>query len=363
MCPRACCARWNEQQTGVALTYNNDVDAYDAALGAEDTSRAAVVDLSHGGRVRVAGEGRRAFLVRETTYGGRPGELAMVGGAGEALDVALCVAQGRSEMLMVAPESRGDAARELQARVRGGEDVSVTDVSGATAQFAIVGEGATESLRSLLGQENAEAEAVLGGAVGDACMVGLEGAPCSLIRAEPLGPHTPVFMLVVDASVTAEAFAALCKAGCVPMGSNCFEKLRVRCGRPRRGFELGVAEAARTPLEANLWHACPAVEGSQESAAEASAGVAEVRQRAAARAMEHQLWSLELPVYVPPGDAVEVDGADQGMLTSVTQTPAGDIWALAYIKAKVGIADGDTVRVGTRRAVVRMPEYGSRRAA
>ena len=59
--------------------------SYDAALGAEDTSRAAVVDLSHGGRVRVAGEGRRAFLVRETTYGGRPGELAMVGGAGEAL--------------------------------------------------------------------------------------------------------------------------------------------------------------------------------------------------------------------------------------------------------------------------------------
>ena len=96
MCPRACCARWNEQQTGVALTYNNDVDAYDAALGAEDTSRAAVVDLSHGGRVRVAGEGRRAVLVRETTYGGRPGELAMVGGAGEALDVALGVALGEA---------------------------------------------------------------------------------------------------------------------------------------------------------------------------------------------------------------------------------------------------------------------------
>ena len=33
----------------------------------------------------MAGEGRRAFLVREPTYGGRPGELAMVGGAGAAL--------------------------------------------------------------------------------------------------------------------------------------------------------------------------------------------------------------------------------------------------------------------------------------
>ena len=169
--------------------------------------------------------------------------------------------------------------------------------------------------------------------------------------------------MVTDAGVTAEMFAALVQAGCVPMGSNCWEKLRVRCGRPRRGFELGVRGFERTPLEANLWHACPAGgAAAEEGEGEPSAGVAEVRQRAAARSMEYHLWSLELPVYVPPGDAVEVDGVEQGMVTSVVQTPGeGELWALAYVKARAGVSDGGEVRVGTRRAIAHMPEYGSRR--
>jgi hypothetical protein len=174
------------------------------------------------------------------------------------------------------------------------------------------------------------------------------------------------------------------------MGAEDWERARILLGRPAPGAEL---TADFNPLEAGLYSAVSVTKGAQPSPAQPASQPAwwparwpawwPVLRRRAGRlssclrpasqpagcgpapqprrppsqprpparpgcyigqetiaklnntgGVRQQLWGVQLSQMCAPGAEVQVDGARVGVVTSVTDTPDGEFYALAYIKSK-----------------------------
>ena len=204
------------------------------------------------------------------------------------------------------------------------EDVTVEDVTPATALIGVLGPAAAAVVEQVLGPSAAELPPL-------GCRTVPWGAGEVLAaRTDPL--RVPGYDLLVDASDAVTLWDALAEAGAAhgvePIGLEAMEALRVENGLPRWGHELG---DAYNPLEAGLTGSVSWTKGCY------------IGQEVVARLWTYhkvQKYLVGLAFQADgdarptPGAALHVGDARVGALTSVAFSPgAGALLGLGYLRA------------------------------
>jgi len=209
------------------------------------------IDRSHFGRLRISGAQRLDLLHRITTNdvkGLAPGqgtETVMCTEKGRIIDRLLLHADADHLLAVTSPNMQG-TIKQFVEKVRFRDDVTLEDVTHATAMISLLG---PESGRLL--------EWVTRGTVNDLKpnqwkRLSIARAPVFIARLSGCVGGDG-FNLVVDApsgnAVWKEIFAEGGSYGLIPMGSEAYEMLRVEFGVPAHGREL---TEEINPLEARL---------------------------------------------------------------------------------------------------------------
>ena len=324
--------------------------------------RAALVDRSARGRLRLAGRDRRAYLQGLLTN-----DIAALG-PGEGCYAAYLTPQGRmiadmrvfelGDAILVDLEGPvTDAVRDRWEMFIFSEDVQIADRSVDTVELGVYGPAAADALSTVLAQAHAadepapsadqlEAMSVFSNARWD-----FRGEPAIVLRSDDPGVHG--FDLVVAARHR-EALEALFLAAGVPAaGPEVVEVTRVEAGRPRFGVDM---DAETIPLEAGIEaRAISLTKGcyvGQEI-------IIRVLHRGHGRVARRLVGlTFEPGAEVPQaGDGVRSDGREIGAVTSAVRSPGLERpIALAYVHR-------DFVEPGTPVVVTGTSERAARVAA
>ncbi|PSC70551.1 Aminomethyltransferase folate-binding domain-containing isoform B [Micractinium conductrix] len=334
---------------GVVVHFRNDSRAMHALEHA-----AVVVDRSHWGRLRLAGEGRLAFLHGQSTANltalspGQGCDTVFVTPQGRCIDLATVYAQGSGALVLVSPGMATAVRQRLEKHLFPADKVQVSDVGPRTCMFSLLGPQADAVLRQL------QAGDVAGAAYGSHTLLSFAGKP--VIVAVGGGLPGTGYTLIADESVGADLWRIMtAQEGVEPMGTACWEMARVMAGRPAVGSEL---TDDYTALDAGLYGAVSLQKGcyvGQET-------LAKVHNLDAVR---QQLWGLEMEAPCVVGDPVlAADGRQLGAITSYIDTPSGQHRALAYLKCRVEgrqvDLEGTAVSAGGSRGRVVLPPFLSR---
>ncbi len=261
---------------------------------------AAVVDLSARGRIRAAGEDRQRLLHAMTTN--HVQELE----PGRSLYAFFLNAQGRiladvyihcaadHLLLDVEPEMREKVFAHLDRYIIA-DDVTLEDVTEATAELAVAGPSAAALRR--------------GEMVFDSTLTGQPG-----------------FRVVVPAAEKAALLAALRAAGCVEATAEEARTVRLENGLPRYGEDVTEANLAQ---ETGLLHALHFNKGCYLGQ--------EIVERVRSRGhVNKTLRALRIEAGEAPAAGTKVlsGGKEAGEITSAVYSPAqGCVRALAYLRA------------------------------
>ncbi len=304
---------------GIPLHYGDLLAEYTAAL-----NQAVLLDRSHEGRIQVFGSSRFELLNRMSTnklIGMQPGEgrpTIFTNANARILDRVL--AYNRDDhLLLITEPGRGEAVQNLlQRNIFFGDDARLVNITAQTHQFALHGT-----------QANAIMETIAPGA---AEIADLHSQEISLgdttffagRRKVISGSH---WVLVMAEEAASKIYEAVLEAGKTfglrPAGSLTYNTLRIRAGRPARP-ELS---DEFIPLEIGLWDEVSFNKGcytGQEIIARM-----ESRNKLAKTLV---CLTLAQPVQAP----AEVFQAGQaiGTITSSTEAPTGEVFALAILKTR-----------------------------
>jgi folate-binding Fe-S cluster repair protein YgfZ len=109
---------FTKQDDGVVVTFRNDSVALDAL-----ENGTVLVDRSHWGRLRVAGDGRAAFLHGQTTADisalvpGQGCDTVLTTAQARCLDLATVYVQVSGIMLVVSPQTTAAIAQRLEKHI------------------------------------------------------------------------------------------------------------------------------------------------------------------------------------------------------------------------------------------------------
>ncbi len=273
------------------------------------------------GWLRIAGEGRRDFVQRQTTNDVRtlmPGRAlltALTGPTARLLDVWWLLIEGtedagQPEVLAVIPlpGQAAQTAAYLRSRIFFMDKVTLTDASAEFAQWQIIGPGAGELLRGLGFAAQPDSDAMI--------------AHESLRAIGPSPLIAPGTLLIAPAA-EAEALAArLADWGALSLDAAAYEVLRVEAGIPAAGHEL---TADYTPLETNLDAAISGTKGCYT-------GQEVIARQVNFDKVTRRLCGLRTDRPVAPGAAVSVEGRTVGAVTSAVESPRFGPLALAVIR-------------------------------
>lgn len=291
-------------------------------------SRAGWIDRSNRGRIRLDGADAGTFLQALLTN-----DVLRLQ-RGEGCHAAYLTPQGRmladleiyrrADALLadVTPGAASALAVRLDTLVFS-EDVRITDVSDAIAEFSVVGQAAPacladafaldpDRLRSLTDLSQAEA--------GQGFV-----ARSTEVRA-------PAFKLFVPASDRTDVVGRLSAAGVVPLSDALFDAMCVEAGRPRFGIDM---TEDTIPLEAGL------LERSISTSKGCYVGqevIIRVLHRGGGRVARRLVTlDIDLPSGQPAsGAALEVEGREVGRVTSTAVSPTrGSLIALGYLHRDV----------------------------
>jgi folate-binding protein YgfZ len=199
---------------------------------------AAILDLSPIGRIKITGANRIDLLQRISTNDLRPltaGHLAptlFVTPKGRIVGRALVLDRGESLLLLVPGEGHGAVKSWIQRYVLA-DDFKMTDVSGESAAFALIGPRAPSILKQMTGVGAASPGA------GRFLQIEAEGIEVLIAPFDAL-PSAWIVMAEMPgiAAVWDAAFAAGAEDGLLPIGRDDAEVLRVEAGIPAAGHEL-----------------------------------------------------------------------------------------------------------------------------
>lgn len=310
----------------VPASFGNDAEAWTAAQ-----SGVAIADRSHWGRIAVGDSDRLRFLHNQSTHDFqslKPGggcETVFVTSTARTLDLVTAYVTDETVLLITSPGHQQRLIEFMDRYIFFADKVTLKDRTSDTALFSLMGLQSEELLKSL---------GVMPASNVTHTHKTVEVDGISVQVAVGNGLELPGYNLIVAADQAADLWQRLTDAGAVPMGDQIWQQLRIVQGRPLPGHEL---TEDYNPLEAGLWHTLSFEKGcyiGQETIARLNTY----------QGVKLQLWGVELSAIAPEQSSIWHDDKKIGLLTSVSETPAG-IRGLAYIRTKAG-GVGLTVHVG-----------------
>jgi aminomethyltransferase len=306
-------------------------------------TRAGLFDLSHMGRVRVKGPGRRAFLQKVLTIDlakvkpGRCRYTFLLNEKGGILDDLLVYAGEQDDLLVVNASNRDKDLDWMRRHLPA--DASLHDETFDVSLLAVQGPESLAAVRKVYGLDPGALKYYTWAPFG----------PWTLSRTGYTGEDG--FEIFLPAKEAEAAWAKAIDAGIPPVGLGARDTLRTEAAMPLYGNDL---DEATTPLEAGLGFAVDLEKSPPFIGQEALKAAPPAR-----RLTGMVLDSKRSP---RPGYEVFIDGASAGRVSSGTFSPTlGKSIALAYL-ARDGAAPGTAIEVDVRGrrekgAVVSLPFY------
>lgn len=298
--------------------------------------RAAIVDRSHRGRLRLTGRDRRTYLQGLLTN-----DIAALE-PGTGCYSALLTAQGRmiadmrvletgDEILMDVPGAVVRKVRDHLAEFIFSEDVTVEGITGSMLQWGIYGPQAAAVLAGALAHETAPGEPAPSAEQLEAMpMFGntrweFRDVPVLVVRSDEIG--VPGFDLFIESIRAGALVQALSAAGAMRAEAEAVEVCRVEAGRPLFWVDM---DEDTIPLEAGI----------EDRAISMTKGcyvgqeiIVRVLHRGGGR-VARRLVGLKLdPSADVPAHAATVKAAEReiGHVTSAVSSPRAGPIALAYV--------------------------------
>lgn len=226
----------------LADSYDDPVAEYQAVKDG-----VALIDRSYAGRFEVRGKDTLDLLNRLSTY--KVDELPPGTGAGTLLttnkgrvvDILHLFSGGSDLLMLTSPQTRQRVAEWIDLYTFL-EEVSLEDVTEATAMLSLLGPGACEVIGRVSGTDASQ----LGR--WDHCEVEIGGIPVHLLRSDAL--DAPGYDMVVPKDGAGLLWTALiADPEVVPAGEAALNAVRTERGIPRYGWEISEDV---NPWEANL---------------------------------------------------------------------------------------------------------------
>ena len=309
----------------------------DTAALAALTERAGFTDRTDCGRLWITGADALDLLNRLTTnkLEALPDATAcstvLTNGDARVLDHLRLAAVDGGMWCLTSPGRAEDVAEWIDLYTFG-EDITVEDKSGETAQFTFAGPLAADALTSagFTTPPRDTAHAQNG----------------TVVVASPFGAHPTydVLLPLADAERTRETLRAVAQE----VGGDVFEAYRIAQGVPAWGAEFG---AFNNPLEARLL-------GSISDDKGCYTGQEVIARLQTYRKVQRLLMSFTSDAPAVPGDALEgEDGSPAGAVTSAFDAGDGRTLGLALVAAKHAIAGSSLRLAGGATAALSDPAY------
>ena len=288
------------------------------------TSGAAIFDASGNGRLKATGADALDLLNRLSTnevIDLQPGQGAptiLTTDRGRILDLITVLKTGAHALLLTSPGAQQSVVEWLD-KYTIMEDLTVEDVSGATAMVGVWGPGARATLEAAAGFSLAELPLY-------SSVETLVGGETALLVSAQL-PAWPGYHVICSADAAPGIWRAVTKAGALPIGEEAYEASRVDAGVPALGREMG---DDYNPLEAGLIGCIDFAKGCY------------IGQEVIARLdTYHKVQKYLVKLAFDPGVSVNQgttlvqEGRVVGRVTSSAIIPTnGETVALAYVRAK-----------------------------
>lgn len=298
----------------------SDIAAEYAAI----TTAAAVHDASSVGRLKATGEDALDLLNRLSTnkvIDLQPGQGAptiLTTDRGRILDLITVLNTGDHVLLLTSPGLQQPVIEWLD-KYTILEDLTVEDVSGATAMLGVWGPESQASLETAAGLPLAGLP--LYGPV----EAQVAGEPGRIVSTQL--PAWPGYYVIASVEAASRVRQALVDAGASPIGEEAYEAARIDAGIPAHGSEMG---EDFNPLEAGLI-------GCIDFAKGCYIGQEVIARLDTYHKVQKYLVKLALNpgVSVAQGTNLVQDGRVVGRVTSAATIPTtGETVALAYVRTK-----------------------------
>lgn len=317
---------------GIPTTFNNAV-----GLKAVETG-AVLFDRSHWGVLQMSGGDRLRFIHNQTTNTftqRQPGEgcdTVFVTSTARTIGLTTVYVTDEALLILTSPGQDQRLMDWMDRYIFPADQVSLANLTEATAIFSLVGPGSAAVLKNLGIELEPDWPTAHHRSVdlGDVTLRLAAGNGLALVG----------YTLLMPMEDAASVWQQLTDAGVVPAGELLWQQLRVQQGRPAPQREL---TDDYNPLEAGLWGAISFDKGcyiGQETIARLNTY----------QGVKQQLWGLQLSGTVEPGDAIFAGDEKVGLLTSLVETADG-LRGLGYIRTKAGGA-GLAVRAGAANGIV-----------
>ena len=312
--------------------------------------RAALLDLSPLGRIKVTGKDRVDLLQRISTNDMKalaPGRFLptlFVTPKGRIVGRAHVFDRGDSLLLLTAQEIRESLTAWIRKYVLA-SDFQLTDLSTETSAFAIIGPMAAHLIKELvgIGVGSLAPDRFL-----DVAVAGVE----TLVAPYDALPASWIFIAERPGVLTVydQAFALGAARGILPIGAEDAEVLRVEAGLPRHGREL---TEDWNPWEARL-------EGSFSLSKGCYTGQEVIARLNTYDKVQRRLVGLRMGAVEPPAAPQTVYAVTAGsereagtLTSSVWSDALGEAIGLAFVRVGVGEPDAE-VLVGDQRTPARV---------
>lgn len=317
--------------------------------------RAAIVERSDRGRLRLTGADRRSYLQGLLTNDIE----ALIPGTG--CDAALLTAQGRmlsdmrvletgDEILLDLPLAVTPKIADHLSQFIFSEDVVVEDVTASLFDVGAYGPKAPSVVAAALGGANrdaaveASAAELAGMPVFANVRRSIDGTAALVVRSDDIG--VAGFDLIVQSSAVAQLVQRLAAAGAVQVRAAAAEVCRVEAGRPAFGIDM---DEDTIPLEAGITErAISMTKGCYVGQEVIIRVLHRGHGRVARRLVGMKLESDNLP---SRGAVVKSADREIGRITSAVLSPAAGPIALGYVHRDF-TEPGTRVRVGDTGATV-----------
>jgi folate-binding protein YgfZ len=314
-------------ESGVALGFDNDHEALEAVK-----EGVAICDRSHWGLIKITGADRLRYLHNQSTNDfeslkpGQGCDTVFVTSTARTLDLATAYVTEDAVLVLVSPNRREQLLTWLDRFIFPFDKVELTDISGESTVFSLIGEKSQSLLASLI------SDPISLNKLGDNTLINI--ADMTVRLALGSGLAIPGYTLIMSNDQAATVWSQLIAQGAIPFGDRLWSSLRIQQGRPLADHEL---TEDYNPLEAGLWQTISFEKGcyiGQETIARLNTY----------KGVKQKLWGIKLNQAVAPATPITFESNKIGVLTSYTDTPSGG-YGLGYVRTKAGGA-GLQVQVG-----------------